>query len=84
MRGSIPPLPQYVFMAWCLVKHRDNFTFIYSLCLALISLTRAVLFKYGIRLDVLIINLIETSSVFSGIKHNGQTDGHDLPYMRSL
>jgi hypothetical protein len=19
--------PQYVFMAWCLVKHRDNFTF---------------------------------------------------------
>jgi hypothetical protein len=23
MRGVIPPLPQYVFMAWCLVKHRD-------------------------------------------------------------
>jgi hypothetical protein len=27
MLGAIPPLPQYVFMAWCLVKHRDNFTF---------------------------------------------------------
>jgi len=27
MRGSIPPFPQYVFMVWCLVKHRDNFTF---------------------------------------------------------
>jgi hypothetical protein len=27
MRGAIPP-PQYVFMAWCLVKHTDNFTFI--------------------------------------------------------
>jgi hypothetical protein len=27
MRGAIPPLPQYVFMAWCLVEHRDNFTF---------------------------------------------------------
>jgi hypothetical protein len=27
MRGAIPPLPQYIFMAWCLVKHRDNFTF---------------------------------------------------------
>jgi hypothetical protein len=27
MRGAIPPLPQYDFMAWCLVKHRDNFTF---------------------------------------------------------
>jgi hypothetical protein len=20
-------IPQYIFMAWCLVKHRDNFTF---------------------------------------------------------
>jgi hypothetical protein len=27
MRGAIPPFPQYVFMAWCLVKQRDNFTF---------------------------------------------------------
>jgi len=27
MRGYIPPLPQYVFLAWCLVKHRDNFAF---------------------------------------------------------
>jgi hypothetical protein len=26
MRGAIPSLPQYAFMAWCLVKHRD-FTF---------------------------------------------------------
>jgi hypothetical protein len=25
----MPPLPQYVFMAWCLVKHRDNFTYRY-------------------------------------------------------
>jgi hypothetical protein len=24
MRGAIPPLPQYAFMAWCLVKHRDR------------------------------------------------------------
>jgi hypothetical protein len=28
MRGAIPPHHQYVFMAWCLVKHRDNFTFL--------------------------------------------------------
>jgi hypothetical protein len=28
MSGAILPLPQYAFMAWCLVKkHRDNFTF---------------------------------------------------------
>jgi hypothetical protein len=26
MRGATPPLPQYVFMARCLVKHRDNLT----------------------------------------------------------
>jgi hypothetical protein len=26
-RGALLPLLQYVFMAWCLVKHRDNFTF---------------------------------------------------------
>jgi hypothetical protein len=27
MRGAMTPLPQCVFMAWCLVKHRDNFIF---------------------------------------------------------
>jgi hypothetical protein len=27
MREAMLPLPQYVFMGWCLVKHRDNFTF---------------------------------------------------------
>jgi hypothetical protein len=27
MCGAISPLPQYVFMNWCLVKHSDNFSF---------------------------------------------------------
>jgi hypothetical protein len=27
MSGAVPPLPQYAFIASCLVKHRDNFTF---------------------------------------------------------
>jgi hypothetical protein len=27
MRADIPQLPQYVLMAWCLIKHRDNVTF---------------------------------------------------------
>jgi hypothetical protein len=35
MRGAIPPLPQYVFVAWCLVKHRDNFTFTFNIFLIL-------------------------------------------------
>jgi hypothetical protein len=30
MRGTIPPLPQYVFMAWRLVQHRDSFSTRYS------------------------------------------------------
>jgi hypothetical protein len=29
MRGAIPPLPQYAFMAWCSIKkHRDNLNFL--------------------------------------------------------
>jgi hypothetical protein len=31
MRGAIPPLPQHVIIAWCLVKHKDNFTFTFYL-----------------------------------------------------
>jgi len=30
MRGAISPLPQYFFMAWFSVKHRDNFTFTFT------------------------------------------------------
>jgi len=26
MRRAVPTLPQYAFMAWCLVKYRDDFT----------------------------------------------------------
>jgi len=28
MRGAVPPLTMYVFMEWCLVKHKDNFIFV--------------------------------------------------------
>jgi hypothetical protein len=30
MRRAIPPLPQYAFMVWCLVKHRVKFNFTLS------------------------------------------------------
>jgi hypothetical protein len=43
MLGGILLLPQYVFMAWCLVKHRDNFTF-YLILLDLITLTLGEVF----------------------------------------
>jgi hypothetical protein len=34
MRGAVTPLPQYVFMAWCLVKQRDNLSFFIFTCVA--------------------------------------------------
>jgi hypothetical protein len=30
MRGAIHLLHQYTFMAWCLVKQSDNFTFTFT------------------------------------------------------
>jgi hypothetical protein len=37
MKGAIPPLLQYAFMAWYLVKHRDNFTFTFTELLKYVS-----------------------------------------------
>jgi hypothetical protein len=30
MRSAIPPLPRYFLRAWCLVKHKENFTFTFT------------------------------------------------------
>jgi hypothetical protein len=30
MHGATPPLLQYVFVAWCLVKHRDSLPLSYT------------------------------------------------------
>jgi hypothetical protein len=40
MRGAIPPLSQYVFMAWYIVKHRDNFTFTFTNIIGVIKSRR--------------------------------------------
>jgi glycosylphosphatidylinositol transamidase (GPIT) subunit GPI8 len=37
MRGAIPPIPQYVFMAWFLVKYRDKFTFYLINCVGYVG-----------------------------------------------
>jgi hypothetical protein len=39
MRGAIPPLSQYAFMAWCSVKtkHRVNFTFTFFSSLQIVE-----------------------------------------------
>jgi hypothetical protein len=36
MRRAVPPLPQHAFMLWCLVKHRENFTFIIIIIIIII------------------------------------------------
>jgi hypothetical protein len=38
---SYTSTPQYVFMAWCLVKHMDNFTFTFTFLNTLIHLQDA-------------------------------------------
>jgi hypothetical protein len=43
LTGAIHPLPQYVFMAWCVAKHRDNFTFTFTLTLVLLVCTERCL-----------------------------------------
>jgi hypothetical protein len=30
-RGAISPIPHHVFIAWCLIKHRGNFTFTFTI-----------------------------------------------------
>jgi len=39
MRGAIPPIPSTSFMAWCLDKHRDNFTFTFTFTLPVSTMT---------------------------------------------
>jgi hypothetical protein len=48
MGGTIPLLPQYVFMAWCLVKHRDNFTFCSPVALVITMIKKQGSIKEGI------------------------------------
>jgi hypothetical protein len=54
MRGAIPPLSQYVFMAWCLVKHRDNFTFPLTFTLVSMEQPGAVRTQVTCRLHLLL------------------------------
>jgi len=36
------PLPEYVFMIWCLVKHRDEFTFSFTFIIILIGGVKSI------------------------------------------
>jgi hypothetical protein len=54
MRVAIHPLPQYVFMAWCLVKYRKTLPFTFTSYLNKVSL---------IKLNVLCKSLYRTGSL---------------------
>jgi hypothetical protein len=44
---SYTPLPQYIFMAWCLVKHRDSFTFYIYVIMKLVQRLDCSLDSWG-------------------------------------
>jgi hypothetical protein len=72
MRGAIHPLPQYVFIAWCLVKYRDNFNF---------TLTDVTI--YSVPWLLLYIELIPETSFVSvdSVQHNIRIMRQLLPHM---
>jgi hypothetical protein len=66
MRGAVPPLPQFVFMAWYSVKHRGSFTF-YR-----IHFTSLPCVLHYQRISCQTLNFMEIHCVVSYI----QTDAH--------
>jgi len=46
MRGAIPLLPPYVFIAWCLVEHRDSSTFTFTLNKICTPMFRSKIYMY--------------------------------------
>jgi hypothetical protein len=62
---SYTSTPQYVFVAWCLVKHRDNFTF-FTFTLSLSSLPSILgnlTIVFGATLLLLLLLLLSSSSL---------------------
>jgi len=45
--------PQYVFMGWCLVKHRDNFTFTFFTIAKLDDHVKTVIYYVNAKIDLL-------------------------------
>jgi hypothetical protein len=44
MSGAVPPLPQYAFMAWCLVKAQGQLYIFFTLSKLYCSIYSAVLY----------------------------------------
>jgi hypothetical protein len=70
MSGAIPPLPQYAFIAWCLDKHRDNFTL--TLCVASQRVIVVVfLCRYRLIPETFVYTLVLVSIVNAAHYHVG-------------
>jgi hypothetical protein len=48
MRGAIPPLPLYAFMAWCLVKKKQGQLYLYLFLKALTALRGPLAYPNGL------------------------------------
>jgi hypothetical protein len=66
MSGAIPPPPQYAFMAWYLVKHRDNFTFYKTSSIAVGSCSRDFGFRFSARKPAIMIEMFHVFPQFIG------------------
>jgi hypothetical protein len=72
MHGAITPLPQYAFMAWCLVKHRDNFTFYLITILFRVSSSCLLSKNLKIKIYKTIILPLFCMGVICGLSHMGR------------
>jgi hypothetical protein len=70
MRGDIPPFPQYAFMAWCLVKHRDNFAFTFNIYREVFRLFHRIVAKHFVLFVANLSSVIVRSIVTLQIRFN--------------
>jgi len=66
MPGDIPPLTPYVFMEWCFVKHRDDFTVTLLLRVHCEHVTERVFLSWWLRRWLVCMNVARSTAVFSG------------------
>jgi hypothetical protein len=89
MRGAIPVLPQYVFMAWCLVKHRmimiTQKQALKQWCHFPYENKRALSYtKAHIQPRIMSENSVPVSREITGCERETHTLIHCIPYHTSL